>query len=209
MGPTRHLSKTPGSPTGDDAGDDHRSGVLLADGGMRPEDFVIDPRSFNPNRSPAVLEERLADGDTSRVSFGDFELHESGAVMFTQYDGRQGVLPQWRWTDIELLETESFTDEEKNKRRRRVTEADWDLLPKRVRDVFDPTSQELATDGGTEAREYPDLRFHQLTDEQLERLKRGLDVKIGATTGMDLDGMGKSRTIRVSPPESVIEEYHE
>jgi len=115
----------------------------------QPEDFAIDPRNMALNRSPAVLEERLGDGDTSRVSFADMELHDSGAVAFTQFDGRKGMLPQWRWTDIEFLRTELFTDHDANKRRQRVAEADWHLLPKRVREVFDYERQdvEVAVDG--------------------------------------------------------------
>lgn len=69
---------------------------VLPDGGLAPEDFDIDSRNMSMTRSPAVLEERLREGDTSRVSFADVELHESGAVAFTQFDGRKGMLPQWR-----------------------------------------------------------------------------------------------------------------
>ena len=119
------------------------------DGGRSPDDFEVDPRNMSIGRTPAVLEERLGDGDTSRVSFADFELHESGAVKFTQFDGRKGLLPQWRWTDIEFIPTEGFTDHGQSRRRKRVSPEFWSLLPKQVKEVFDrPEREEIAAGGG-------------------------------------------------------------
>lgn len=110
---------------------------LVTDGGT--DAFENDPNRLPIGWAPAVIGEHTEEG-TVKLSVANVDLHESGALHYTQYDGRTGIIPEWRWTEVEYLDTETFAEDDQlgADMRRRVLARDWSLLPDPVREVHDP-----------------------------------------------------------------------
>lgn len=127
--------------------------VVRTDGReLQPEELVVDPRCFPTKLTPAVVEELHADDTTTKVSFADVSVLDSGVLRWRQFDGVQGFLPEWRWSEVTELRTETFTDRNRQKRRRRVSPADWHMLPETVREAFDRPGEEALRGRGGDGR---------------------------------------------------------
>jgi hypothetical protein len=116
---------------------------LITDGGEEIDDALeYDPRSFRDYMTPAVVRERLGDGETAKVSFAEVNLRESGALFWRTWDGESGLLPEWRWTEVSFIETERITDEHGAPTGgQQVAEHDWSRLPDNVREAIEPPKE--------------------------------------------------------------------
>jgi len=140
---------------GDHSGPGSDEEVVMTDGGVETADELKhDPRAFSPSLTPAVVGEMRKDEVVSKISFADIQLRESGALYWEEWSGADGLLPEWRWSEVRYLGFED-TESDGLPARVRICADDWDRLPDVVQEVvnFEDDSDEpdLVTDGGTVA----------------------------------------------------------
>jgi len=106
--------------------------------GTEPSDqsAYINPHNLGSYNSPAVVD--YTDQGVEKISVASFDVRGSGALWMRQWSGRECYLPEWRWTQIEVMETEEYhpEGEPENYRRWRVVEGDHDLIPADVLNAF-------------------------------------------------------------------------
>jgi DNA-binding PadR family transcriptional regulator len=142
--------------------------MVITDGGVESaEDLEYDPRAFGFGMTPAVVEEVRTDHIVNKVSFADVDLRESGALYWTEWSGAEGLLPEWRWSEVRYLDTER-AEQDATSLMARICSDEWDRLPDAVREEVDREGtgeQELVADGGTVAANGGALnRFPELVD---------------------------------------------
>jgi len=155
--------------------------VVTTDGGVESaKDLKYDPRAFGLGMSPAVVEEICKDDVVNKVSFADVQLRESGALYWTEWSGAEGLLPEWRWSEVRYLDTER-SERDANKFQASVVPADWDRLPDAVRGLVDQDDDadesELVADGGhrpghtpgTNAPDWNEVKSSSFTDDGVAR----------------------------------------
>jgi len=127
--------------------------TVMTDGGIDTADELEhDPRAFSPSLTPAVVGEMRKDQVISKISFADVQLRESGALYWEEWSGADGLLPEWRWSEVRYLGFED-TESDGLPARIRVCADDWNRLPDAVQEVVDiedgSDEPDLVTDGGT------------------------------------------------------------
>ena len=165
--------------------------ILLTDGGVESaEDLEYDPRAFGLDMEPAVVEEVSKDDVVSRVSFADVQLRESGALYWTEWSGAEGLLPEWRWSEVRYLDTERG-ERDANKFQARVVPADWDRLPDAVRELVDQdedaNESELVADGGHRPGHTPSTNAPDWNETKSSSFGDGGVARFPEMVGFDRD----------------------
>jgi hypothetical protein len=110
-----------------------------------------DPRALNGDYTPALVHEVDQRDTISKASYADVELHDAGALHFTEWTGDHGLLPEWRWAQVTFLKVEPATPDAAGGGRR-VADEHWDRLPDLVRDHYphphDRSAGQRATTSG-------------------------------------------------------------
>lgn len=155
--------------------------VLLTDGGVdTAEDLEYDPRRFDFSMTPAVVEKVSKDDIVSKVSFANVELRESGALYYMEWTGAEGLLPEWRWSEVHYLDTDRAERDGTNFMAR-VASDNWNKLPNAVRELVDQDDDtedsDLVTDGGhhpdhapiTSAPDWNEVKSSSFPDDSVAR----------------------------------------
>jgi len=117
--------------------------VLLTDGGVETaDDLQHDPRGFDFTITPAVVVEVGKDDVVSKVSFADVQLRECGALHWTEWTGAEGLLPEWRWSEVRYLDTERVERDGTN-HMARIAPCDWNRLSDAVQELVDQDDGEM------------------------------------------------------------------
>lgn len=101
-------------------------------------DDALDPLALNPYKDPAVVEAKAINTqhgwETDEVAVASADVRASGALWFEQWDGRNVILPPWRWCGVSFLHTEPVEDDGFGPTTSRVAPEDLDRLPDDVRE---------------------------------------------------------------------------
>ena len=115
----------------------------MTDGGIETADELEhDPRGFDFTITPAVVVEVGKDDVVSKVSFADVQLRECGALRWTEWTGAEGLLPEWRWSEVRYLDTERVERDGTN-HMARIAPCDWNRLSDAVQELVDQDDGEM------------------------------------------------------------------
>jgi len=116
---------------------------LLTDGGVdTANNLQHDPRGFDFTITPAVVVEVSKDDVVSKLSFADVQLRECGALHWTEWTGAEGLIPEWRWSEVRYLDTERVDRDDIN-HMARIAPCDWNLLSDAVQELVDQDEDEM------------------------------------------------------------------
>lgn len=109
---------------------------------------AVDPEEFPRRYDPAVVSARNADSSTETVCYADVQVKEGGHIEYVQWDGRTGMIPEWRWCQVRKLCTEYVPETERTFRR--VVDEDQRYLPPLAKQQIDDVDrgEGIEADGG-------------------------------------------------------------